>query len=288
MGRLDGKVAIITGGASGIGEASASLFVEEGASVLIADVQDDKGWKLTEGLGTRAEYLHADVSRESDVEALVSRAVEAYGRLDCIFNNAGIAGPTGPIESVNVEGFNEAIGVLLRGVFLGIKHAAPVMKRQGSGSIVNTASVAGLRTGYGNHIYSAAKAGVIQLTRSVAMELGESGVRVNCICPGFIPTPMIGRARGLSIDEADRKLDTIRKSFTMAQPLRRLGDPADIAEAALWLASDASSFVNGHALVVDGGVTGGRMWSDYQGAITGLKETLGLEPDEGDEEDGRG
>ena len=288
MGRLDGKVAIITGGASGIGEASASLFVEEGASVLIADVQDDKGWKLAEELGTRAEYLHADVSRESDVEVLMSRAVEAYGRLDCMFNNAGIAGPTGPIESVKVEGFNEAIGVLLRGVFLGIKHAAPVMKRQGSGSIVNTASVAGLRTGYGNHIYSAAKAGVIQLTRSVAMELGESGVRVNCICPGFIPTPMIGRARGLSIDEADQKLDTIRKSFTMAQPLRRPGDPTDIAEAALWLASDDSSFINGHALVVDGGVTGGRMWSDYQGAIAGLREALGLKPDEGDEEDGRG
>ena len=288
MGRLDGKVAIITGGASGIGEASASLFVEEGASVLIADVQDDKGWKLAEELGTRAEYLHADVSRESDVEGLMSRAVEAYGRLDCMFNNAGIAGPTGPIESVNVEGFNEAIAVLLRGVFLGIKHAAPVMKRQGSGSIVNTASVAGLRTGYGNHIYSAAKAGVIQLTRSVAMELGESGVRVNCICPGFIPTPMIGRARGLSIDEADQKLDTIRKSFTMAQPLRRPGDPTDIAEAALWLASDDSSFINGHALVVDGGVTGGRMWSDYQGAIAGLKEALCLEPDEGDEEDWRG
>ncbi len=288
MGRLDGKVAIITGGASGIGEASARLFVEEGASVLIADVQDDKGWKLAEELGTRAEYLHADVSRESDVEALVSRAVEAYGRLDCMFNNAGIAGPTAPIESVTVEGFNEAIGVLLRGVFLGIKHAAPVMKRQGSGSIVNTASVAGLRTGYGNHIYSAAKAGVIQLTRSVAMELGESGVRVNCICPGFIPTPMIGRARGLSIDEADQKLDTIRKSFTMAQPLRRPGDPTDIAEAALWLASDDSSFINGHALVVDGGVTGGRMWSDYQGAIAGLREALGLKPDEGDEEDWRG
>ena len=288
MGRLEGKVAIITGGASGIGEASARLFVEEGASVLIADLQDHKGWKLAEELGIRTEYLHADVSRESDVEALVSRAVETYGRLDCMFNNAGIAGPTGPIESVNVEGFNEAIGVLLRGVFLGIKHAAPVMKRQGSGSIVNTASVAGLRTGYGNHIYSAAKAGVIQLTRSVAMELGESGVRVNCICPGFIPTPMIGRARGLSIDEADRKLDTIRKSFTMAQPLRRPGDPTDIAEAALWLASDDSSFINGHALVVDGGVTGGRMWSDYQGAIAGLGEALGLKPDEGDEEDWRG
>ncbi|MEE8355189.1 MAG: glucose 1-dehydrogenase [Candidatus Bathyarchaeia archaeon] len=287
MGRLEGKVAIITGGASGIGEASARLFIDEGASVLIADVQDDKGRKLAEELGIRAEYLHADVSRESDVEAIVSQAVEAYDRLDCMFNNAGIAGPTGAIESVNVKDFDEALGVLLRGVFLGIKHAAPVMKRQGSGSIINTASVAGLRTGYGNHIYSAAKAGVIQMTRSVAMELGESGVRVNCICPGFIPTPMIGRARGLSIDEADRKLDTIRKSFTDAQPLKRPGDPTDIAKAALWLASDDSSFVNGHALVVDGGVTGGRMWSEYKGAIAGLRAALFLEPDEGEEERGR-
>jgi len=263
MGRLEGKVAIITGGASGIGEASARLFIDEGASVLIADVQDDKGRKLAEELGIRAEYLHADVSRESDVEAIVSRAVEAYDRLDCMFNNAGIAGPTGAIESVKVKDFDEALGVLLRGVFLGIKHAAPVMKRQGSGSSVYTASIARLRTAYGNPIYSAAEAGVIQLTRSVAMELGESGVRVNCICPGFIPTPMIGRARGLSID------------------------PIDIAKAALWLASDDSSFVNGHALVVDGGVTGGRMWSDYEGAIAGLRAALFLEPDEGEEERGR-
>jgi NAD(P)-dependent dehydrogenase (short-subunit alcohol dehydrogenase family) len=282
---MEGKVAIITGGASGIGASTARLFIEEGASVLIADVQDDKGVKLAEELGDRSEYLSADVSQESDVEALVARVVETQGRLDCMFNNAGIAGPTGPIESVDVGDFDEAVGVLLRGVFLGIKHAAPVMKRQGSGSIVNTASVAGLRTGYGNHVYSAAKAGVIQLTRSVAMELGESGVRVNCICPGFIPTPMIGRARGLSIHEADGKLDEIRESFTNAQPLRRPGDPADIAKAVLWLASDDSSFVNGHALVVDGGVTGGRMWSDYQEAIAGLRGTLGLKPEEGCEED---
>jgi NAD(P)-dependent dehydrogenase (short-subunit alcohol dehydrogenase family) len=281
MGRLEGRVAIITGGASGIGAATARLFIEEGAFIHIADVQDEKGVKLAEELGSRSEYLHADVSQEGDVGALVARVVEARGRLDCMFNNAGIAGPTNPIESVDVEAFDEAVGVLLRGVFLGIKHAAPIMKSQGSGSIISTASVAGLRTGYGNHVYSAAKAGVIQLTRLVAMELGESGVRVNCICPGFIPTPMIGRARGLPIHEADRKLDEIRESFTKAQPLRRPGDPADIAKAALWLASDDSSFVNGHALVVDGGVTGGRMWSDYQEAIAGLKNTLGLKSVEG-------
>jgi len=277
VGRLEEKVAVITGGASGIGEATVRLFTEEGACVLIADIQDEKGQLLGDELGESAEYLHADVSREVDVKAAVGRAIDRFGRLDCMFNNAGIAGPTGPIEKVTVEGFDEAVGVLLRGVFLGIKHAAPVMKRQGSGSIINTASVAGLRTGYGNHVYSATKAAVIQLTRSVAMELGESGVRVNCICPGFIATPLIGKARGLSQSDANKIVGEIEAAFENAQPIRRPGLPLDIARAALWLASDESSFVNGHALVVDGGVVGGRSWSDYKAAIAELKVRLGLD-----------
>jgi NAD(P)-dependent dehydrogenase (short-subunit alcohol dehydrogenase family) len=218
---LDGRGAIITGGASGIGEATVRLFVEEGCRVLIADIQDDKGELLADDLGGDAIFLHTDVTREADVKVAVDRAVEEFGRLDCMFNNAGIAGAVGPIESVTVEGFDATIAVLLRGVFLGIKHAALVMKGQGHGSIINTASVAGFRTGYGNHVYSAAKAAVIQLTRSVAMELGESGVRVNCICPGFIPTPMIGRARGLSIEEADASVETVETMFAEAQPIRR-------------------------------------------------------------------
>ena len=274
MGSLDGRGAIITGGASGIGEATVRLFVEEGCRVLIADIQDDKGELLADDLGGDAFFLHTDVTREVDVKAAVDRAVEEFGRLDCMFNNAGIAGAVGPIESVTVEGFDATISVLLRGVFLGIKHAAPVMKGQGHGSMINTASVAGLRTGYGNHVYSAAKAAVIQLTRSVAMELGESGIRVNCICPGFIPTPMIGRARGLSIEEADASVETVETLFAEAQPIRRSGSPEDVARAALWLASDDSGFVNGHALVVDGGVTGGRMWSDYQKAISQLRAAM--------------
>lgn len=217
------------------------------------------------------------MSLEDDVVRAVRHASETFGRLDVMFNNAGIAGAVGSIEEVSVEAFDETIGVLLKGVFLGIKHAATVMKTQGKGSIINTASVAGIRTGYGNHIYSAAKAGVIQLTRSVAMELGESGVRVNCVCPGFIATPMIGRARGLSVKEADEKLDIVKDAFKRAQPIRRTGLPEDIAKTALWLACDDSGFVNGQALVVDGGVTGGRMWSDYQDAIDGLKRALGHE-----------
>jgi NAD(P)-dependent dehydrogenase (short-subunit alcohol dehydrogenase family) len=274
MGRLDGKVAVITGGASGIGEASVRLFAGEGAEVVVADVQDERGGRLASELG--AEYVHADVTREEDVEAAVSHAVDVYGRLDCMFNNAGVAGAVGPIESVTVEAFDRTVAVLLRGVFLGIKHAAPVMRAQGGGSIINTASVAAVRTGYGNHVYSAAKAGVVQLTRSVAMELGEDNVRVNCVLPGFIPTPMIARARGVPLGEADGKLGVITDSFREAQPIRRPGHPDDIAKAALWLASDDSGFVNGHALVVDGGISGGRMWSDYQKAIEGLERKLGI------------
>ncbi len=274
MGRLEGKVAVITGGASGIGEASVRLFVEEGAEVVVADVQDERGRRIAEETG--AEYVHADVTREEDVESAVSHAVDAYGRLDCMFNNAGIAGAVGPIESVTVEAFDRTVAVILRGVFLGVKHAAPVMRGQGGGSIINTASVAAIRTGYGNHVYSAAKAGVVQFTKSVAMELGEDNVRVNCILPGFIPTPMIAIARGVPVEEAEAKLGVITESFREAQPLRRPGRPDDVAKAALWLASDDSSFVNGHALAVDGGVSCGRMWSDYQEAIEGLERRLDL------------
>jgi NAD(P)-dependent dehydrogenase (short-subunit alcohol dehydrogenase family) len=273
MGRLEGKVAIITGGASGIGEASVRLFVSEGASVVIADIQDEKGMRLATKLGN-AIYQHTDVTIEDDVRKLVEKAVSSFGRLDVLFNNAGIAGEGGPIESVSVENFDRIVATHLRGVFLGIKHAAPVMKRQGAGSIINTASTAAIRTGYGNHVYSAAKAGIMQLTRSVSMELGESGVRVNCVCPGFVPTPMIGVARGLTVKDAEAKLGTIAEQFTEAQPLRGPILPEDIARAVLWLASDESRYVNGHALVVDGGVTGGRLWRDYQRSITNLRDTL--------------
>jgi NAD(P)-dependent dehydrogenase (short-subunit alcohol dehydrogenase family) len=276
MHRLEGKVVVITGGASGIGAASVRLFAEEGAKVVLADLQDEKGKALASELDGSVEFMHTDVTVENDVERLVRYAVSNFGRLDCIFNNAGIAGAVGPIESVTVDAFDKTVSVILKGVYLGIKHSAPIMKRQGGGSIINTASIAGLRTGYGNHIYSAAKAGVIQLTKSVAMELGENNIRVNCVVPGFIPTPMIALARGVPIDESDSKIDAISESFKGAQPIQRAGTPLDVARAALWLASDESTFVNGHALVVDGGVTGGRMWRDYGKAIASLEKTLNL------------
>lgn len=278
MPRLNGKVTLITGGASGIGEGTARLFIEEGAAVTIADVQDDRGQRLAKELGSRAAYIHADVSREAEVRAAVNAAVERFGRLDCLFNNAGFGGVQGGIEEITVSGFDETIGVLLRGVFLGMKHAAPIMKRQGSGSIISTASVAGLRTGLGPHVYSAAKAAVIHLTHSVAMELGENGIRVNCICPGGIATPIFGKAFGIDADRADATIPLMKGVLETMQPIRRSGLPEDIARAALWLASDDSTFVNGHALVVDGGLIGGRQWSEVQQRRGMLRSALGLSP----------
>jgi NAD(P)-dependent dehydrogenase (short-subunit alcohol dehydrogenase family) len=274
MIRLDGKVAMITGGASGIGEASVRLFVEAGAKVIIADIQDDRGKKIADELDT--EYIHMDVSFERDVISGVNYILNHYGRLDCLFNNAGIAGAVGDLDSVTLEMFDKTLSVNLRGVFLGCKYAARIMKKQDSGSIINTSSIAAVRTGYGNHIYSASKAGVLQFTKSIAMELGEFNIRVNCILPGFIPTPMIAMARGISLENADSKLPVIKDLFKNAQPIKRTGLSEDIGKAALWLASDNSSFVNGHALVVDGGVTGGRMWSEYISAINNLERTLGI------------
>jgi NAD(P)-dependent dehydrogenase (short-subunit alcohol dehydrogenase family) len=264
MGKLQGKVAVITGAASGIGEATARLFAYEGAAVLLADINDERGEKVAAELratGGQADYLHANVASEADVKAMIDAAVSRHGRLDTVFNNAGFGGTAGPIAEIPVDEFDATMGVLLRGVFLGIKHAAPILTAQGSGTIINTASVAGLRAGYAPHIYSVAKAAVIQLTRSVAMELGEKGVRVNCICPGGIATPLLTGAFGDGTMDEASALTLMKQVMSAFQPLQRAGLPEDIASAALWLASEDSSFVNGHALVVDGGLTGGVLWS---------------------------
>ena len=279
MGRLEGKVAVITGGASGIGEASVSRFVAEGCKVVIADLQEARGERLAGVLGASAAFVRTDVTREDDVAGAIALAQSRFGRLDCLFNNAGYGGVNGPIASIPAQGFDDTMAVLLRGVFLGIKHAAPVMKRQGAGSIVSTASVAGLQAGYAGHVYSAAKAAVIHLTRSVAMELGESGVRVNCICPGAIATPIFGKALGLSDEAADRTVDVMKVALAKGQPIQRAGLPSDIAEAALWLASDDAAFVNGHAMVVDGGLTGGRMWSVVAEQRRAMRAAMGLPPE---------
>ncbi len=255
MGRLEGKVAVITGGASGIGEGTVRLFANEGANVVIADIQEARGEKLAEELGTATAFARTDVSQEDDIAAAVDLAVRKWGRLDCMYNNAGFGGVSGPIEDLDMAEYDRTMAVLLRGVFCGVKHAARVMKPQGSGSIVSTASVAGVGAIFGPSVYSAAKAAVIHMSKSLAVELAPAGIRVNAICPGGIATPIFGKGMGLTPEQADGTIEFMKAALSQSQPIKRAGVPGDIAEAALWLASDASSFVTGHALVVDGGIT---------------------------------
>jgi NAD(P)-dependent dehydrogenase (short-subunit alcohol dehydrogenase family) len=205
-----------------------------------------------------------DVSNESDIAAAVDLAVHRFGRLDCMVNNAGSAGVLGPVDQTPTRELDDTISVLFRSVVIGIKHAARVMRGQRSGTIINTASIAGFFTGYAPHIYSACKAAVIQLTRSTATELGELGIRVNCICPGPVATPIFGSAFGLPKEQAEDLGHKLKAVFETIQPIRRSGETTDVAQAALWLASDESAYINGHAMVVDGGLSLGQSWSGFQ------------------------
>jgi len=261
MAVLDGKVAIITGGTSGIGASTAELFVAEGARVVIAGRRKVEGEALARRLGAAAGFLRTDVTKEAEVKALIDHVVARFGRLDCLFNNAGTPGPLTGIADLDLDNFDELMAVHVRGVALGMKYAAPVMLRQGSGSIINTGSIAGHRAGVSGHPYSTVKAAVIHLTRCVAAELGEQGIRVNSISPGAIVTGIFGKGAGVAHDKADAATDLLVKRFAEAQPIPRAGLAIDIAQAALFLASDAASFITGHDIVVDGGLIGGRPWS---------------------------
>jgi NAD(P)-dependent dehydrogenase (short-subunit alcohol dehydrogenase family) len=275
MGRLDGKVAIITGATSGIGLRTAELFIAEGALVTIAGRRAAEGGSIAARLGGNCRFVRTDVTQEAEMKALIDGTAERHGRLDCLFNNAGGPAPTGGIEDVPVEGFDAAIALLLRSVMLGMKHAAPILKRQRSGSIINNGSIAGSRAGYSSSlIYGAAKAAVIHLTRCVAMELGELNVRVNSISPGGIATGIFGKALGLPAEAAERTVAIAEQRLAKMQPIPRAGLPDDIAQAAVFLASDEASFVNGHDLVIDGGVTCGRNWTQQQDGLRLLRGEL--------------
>ncbi len=258
---LEGKVAVITGGTSGIGARIAEVFVAEGAKVVIAGRRKDRGERLARKLGEAASFLRTDVSIEADVKAMIDHAVDHFSRLDCLVNNAGRGSQFSTIADVDLEQFDAVIAVHLRAVLAGMKYAARVMAAQGTGSIINVASVNGIRAGLGGHYYSAAKAASIHLTRCAAVELGEKGIRVNSISPGMIATGAFGKYGDMPSDEADDHPEyaeaAIRSVVPRWQPLQRVGHVDDIAQAALYLASDASRFVTGQNLVVDGGITAG-------------------------------
>jgi NAD(P)-dependent dehydrogenase (short-subunit alcohol dehydrogenase family) len=253
-GRIPGKVAVITGGGSGIGRATVLRFLAEGArGVVVADLNESTASETLElarqqGHGDRVRFLRTDVAQEPQVAAAVDLAVREFGRLDCIFNNAGIAGAFGPIDHLGVEDWDQTFAVLVRGVFAGAKHATRVFKAQGQGGvIINTASIAGLGGGDGPQAYSAAKAAVVNFTRAIAIELAPFRIRAVAICPGGINTALLHRG---NVEAMGEMLDRL-------QPWPEHGRPEDIAAAALYLASDDARFVTGAALVVDGGLTAG-------------------------------
>ena len=250
--RLEGKVAVITGGASGIGAAAARRFAEEGCLLVLGDIQSDLVREVAEALPGPNVAVTCDVTREADVAALVDRAVEEFGRLDIMYNNAGIVGAVGPIDQTPAEEWKFTLDILVNGVFYGIKHAARVMKPRGSGSIISMSSTAGLMGGLGPHAYATAKHAVVGLTKNAATELCRFGIRVNAIAPASMATPMVADV----LHNDPKAIDQAMESLAAASPLiGRAGKAEDVANAALWLASDESGYTNGHVLTTDAGIT---------------------------------
>jgi NAD(P)-dependent dehydrogenase (short-subunit alcohol dehydrogenase family) len=248
-GRVEGKVALVTGGASGIGRATALTFAREGAKLIIADMNEEGGQQTVHMIteqGGEAIFVRTDVSQAIEVQALISKAVETYGRLDCVHNNAGIAsgGQRAFTADYPEERWHQVIAVNLTGVWLCMKYEIAQMLHQGGGTIVNTASAAGLVGLPYASAYVASKHGVVGLTKTAALEYAQQGIRVNCVCPGYIQTPMT--AQGMNDPEQMARI-------IAREPIGRVGQPEEVAEAVVWLCSDAASFVTGHTMTVDGG-----------------------------------
>ena len=269
--RLAGKVGVVTGAASGIGEAIARRFVEEGARVVVGDIQERAGASLAAELGSMAAFMACDVTDEDAVAALVDEAVARFGQVDVMVNNAGIVGARGPIAQIPAGEYRATMDVLLTGTFFGMKHAARVMQPRRSGAIISLASTAGVQGGLGPHVYAAAKHAVVGLTKNVAAELCRDGIRVNCIAPGSTATPMVAQAH---LDDHEA-LDEVRARLAEVSPIRdRPALPIDVANVALFLASDEAGNVNGHCLAVDGGLTTGSSTADppYSSPLPFMRE----------------
>jgi NAD(P)-dependent dehydrogenase (short-subunit alcohol dehydrogenase family) len=276
-GRLDGRVAVITGAASGIGLATVELFAAQGARVVAADIQDDKGRVLEQRFGGAVAYAHCDVTDEAQIAAALARAKSEFGGLDILFNNAGISDGMRQITELEAERWDWIYSILVRGPALGMKHAVPLMLERGGGSIINTASIAGMQAGWGPIAYSSAKAAVLHMSKVAAAQLSRQKIRVNAICPGLIATSIFGASIGMPREVADQMAARIADSGAKVQPVPKAGLPSDIAEAALYLASDAGAFVSGTHNVVDGGITVGSRHAWDPEALSPFAVLLGLD-----------
>lgn len=269
-GRLQGKVAIITGGTSGIGESTVERFVQEGARVVFTGRSEESGRAIAARLGSNAVYCKGDVTRDEDLAAMVECARKNFGRLDALFNNAGFSTAGMKLEQINRKAFDYDVNLLLASVIFGSQHALPLLRASGGGCVINNASIAGMRTGYGPPVYSACKAAVIHLTRTMAMDLAPERIRVNAISPGAIQTPIFGRALGFDEQQTKQTMNAIGELLKETGQVYRAGLPQDIANAAVYLASDEAEFVTGENLVVDGGAIIGRNSQEYLGTFQRL------------------
>lgn len=276
MGRLEGKVAVITGACSGIGLGTLELFVEEGARVLAADISDDTGAQLVERFRGAVQFVRCDVMRNADLKNAIEAAVKAFGGLDVLFSNAGAVGAPGGLEALDLDAWDMTHALLLRSVVAGAHYAVPHMKARGGGAIVNTSSITALQAGFGPIAYSTMKGAVLHFTKLAAADLAQDKIRVNAVCPGFIATSIFGNAIGLSREASVQMAAMLVERGKDVQPIGRLGAPRDIAETVCFLASDAAGFITGAHFVVDGGITVGPRNSWDRTAPNPIAEAMGI------------
>jgi len=274
-GKLEGKVAAITGGTSGIGLGSVELFVEEGARVVVGDIQDDLGRALEAKYKGDVRYVHIDVTDDDAVKALVQATVDRFGKLDAMFNNAGDGGDFAPLIDLSPKSFDRSLALLTRAVLSGHQHAARQFRKQGTGgSIITTASAASLQGGWSGAAYTIGKHAVIGIVRQATAELSPFGIRSNAICPGVIMTPIMAKALGVPMTRSDEFLQFLAKRFAKVHPIGRVGYPRDVADAAVFLAGDCSTFITGAALPVDGGAVAVNMGTFGADAALATREFL--------------